>query len=217
MRVLVACESSGVVREAFRRRGHEAWSCDLLPAQDGSPFHIQADANFVLNYPNRVLGGLPRWMREVRWDLLIAHPPCTYLCNSGVRWFTTIPQIQKPGTLYGDARRLAMADAAALFLAFLNAPIKHIAIENPIMHCHARQAIGGVKFSQTIQPWQFGHGEVKRTALWLRNLPTLVPTNIVSGRVARVHREPPSADRWQKRSVTYQGIADAMAEQWGIL
>lgn len=211
LRVLVACESSGVVREAFRKRGHDAWSCDLLPAQDGSRFHVVNDVRNVLTDLTRY--DTPEWLK---FDLLIAHPPCTYLCNSGVRWFSTIPAIQKPGILYGPARRVAMADAVDLFRALLNAPIRRIAIENPVQHGYARKAIG-TAYAQTIQPWQFGHGEVKRTALWLRNLPTLTPTNIVSGRVPRVHHEPPSPDRWQKRSLTYQGIADAMADQWGNL
>ncbi len=210
MRVLVACEFSGIVREAFRTRGHDAWSCDLLPAADDSPFHLQADVNFVLHYPDRVLGGRPLWMRQVEWDLLIAHPPCTYLCNSGVRW------LYKQGTRERvEARWDALTEAAAFFRLLWEAEIPKIAIENPIMHKHGRELTRCGSPAQIIQPWQFGHGETKQTCLWLENLPGLNPTKIVEGRKGRVHHEPPHPDRWKRRSVTYQGIADAMAEQWG--
>lgn len=216
MNVLVGCEFSGVVREAFRARGHNAWSCDLLAADDNSPFHIQADLNFVLNYPMRVYGP---WT-SIKWDLLIAHPPCTYLCNSGVRW------------LFGgkghtpDPTRWQQMREAANFFGILWAQrlirIKHVAIENPIMHRHARDLIFGKTTNgtqtQTIHPWQFGHPETKTTCLWLSDrLPKLQPTNIVEGRTPRVHHESPGPDRWKRRSITYQGIADAMAEQWGSL
>lgn len=201
MNVLVACEFSGVVREAFRRRGHEAFSCDLEPAEDGSRYHYQMDIRRVLEDPGR-------------WDLLIAHPPCTYLCNSGVRWFTTIPKHPKPGVLYGEPRRQAMREAVKLFGLLWSNTIPRIAIENPIMHVHARTAFG-FDYAQTIQPWQFGHGEVKRTCLWLRGLPPLEATNVVPGRVARVHRASPGPERWKDRSRTYLGVAEAMAEQWG--
>lgn len=187
MRVLVACEYSGVVREAFRARGHEAWSCDLLPADDGNQYHHQGDA-------------LPLLCED--WDLLIAHPPCTRLCNSGVRWL-------HERDLWDDMR-----EGANLFLDFLNAPIPRIAVENPVMHKHAREIIGrGPDF--TIQPWQFGHGEVKRTCFWTKGLPPLQPTNIVEGRAPRVHHASPGKDRWKERSTTLPGIAAAMAEQWG--
>lgn len=196
MNVLVACETSGRVREAFRKNGHQVFSCDLLPADDGSPFHIQGDARDTL--------------KANTWDLLIAHPPCTFNANSGVRW------LYKQGTRERiEERWEAMARMAELFKTFLNADVPKIAIENPVIHKHAKTVIGCGQPSQTIQPWQFGHGETKATCLWLKGLPLLVPTNIVPGRHARVHRVAPSEDRWKLRSETYQGIADAMAEQWG--
>jgi hypothetical protein len=197
MRVLVACEFSGVVREAFRSRGHFVVSCDLLPAEDDGP-HIQGDAREVLGHG---------------WDLLIAHPPCTYLANSGVKW------LYKGGKLEGgeDPERRAKArDAALFFKQMLNAPIPRIAVENPIMHGMGRELIEADP-AQIIQPWQFGHGEIKATCLWLKNLPKLVPTNIVDGRHARVHLASPGPDRWKERSRTLKGIADAMADQWGSL
>ena len=186
MRVLVACEYSGRVREAFRARGHNAWSCDLYePAEDGSQLHLMGDALQVA------------YDRE--WDLMIAHPPCTHLAVSGARWF---------------AEKKASGDQQAaidFFLALARAPIPRIAIENPvcIMSSVWREP------DQVIQPWQFGHGETKATCLWLKGLPHLVPTKIVPGRVARVHLMPPSEDRWKERSRTYEGIAEAMADQWG--
>lgn len=196
MRVLVACEFSGVVREAFRARGHDAWSCDLLPAEDGSEFHLQCD---VLLHGIQLRPG---------WDLMIAHPPCTYLANSGVRWLV------RDGKF--DAVRLShMDDAISFWRQLRDAPIDRIAIENPIPHKHARFKMGC--YDQVIQPWQFGHGETKATCLWLKNLPKLVPTNIVSGRTPRVHHASPGPDRWKERSRTLTGIADAMAEQWGSL
>jgi hypothetical protein len=182
MKVLVACEFSGVVRAAFRARGHEAWSCDFLPAEDDCPYHHDGDVRDVL---------------DDGWDLLIAHPPCTHLAVSGARWFP-----------YKQAEQAA----ALIFVrTLLDAPIPRIAVENPvsIISSHIRPP------DQIIQPWQFGHGEVKATCLWLENLPRLQPTQIVEGRVARVHHIPPSPDRWKARSRTLQGIADAMAEQWG--
>ncbi len=185
-RVLVACEYSGRVREAFRKLGHDAWSCDLLPAEDESEFHEQCDVGDIL---------------FDKWDLVIAHPPCTYLCNSGVRWLKT-----------EEGRWQQMEMACRFFKMFLELP--RVCIENPIMHGHAKKLIG-VQQSQVIQPWQFGHGETKATCLWLKDLPKLVPTNIVEGREGRVHAMPPGPDRWKERSRTYQGIANAMAEQWG--
>lgn len=184
MRVLIACEFSGVVREAFRRRGHGAWSCDLLPAEDDSPFHVQADVRTVLS---------------AGWDLLIAFPPCTHLAVSGARWF--------------HEKRDQQDDALDLVRSLMQAPISRIAIENPISVISSRLT----KPTQIIQPWQFGHGETKATCLWLQWLPPLVPTHIVSGRIARVHHEPPGPDRWKRRSRTYPGIAAAMADQWGSL
>ena len=215
LRVLVACEESGAVRRAFRALGHDAWSCDLAPARDEMFYHIMGDVRAVLRGQVQTIYGAPMPPRE--WDLLIAFPPCTYLCNSGVRWFTTIPDIQKPGFLYGDARARAMQSAVTLFADLWHANIPHIAIENPIQHKYARIALSNQdvpRYSQSIQPWQFGHGEVKRTCLWLKGLPPLTPTDIVSGREARVHKTAPSEFRSRDRSVTYSGIARAMAEQW---
>jgi hypothetical protein len=196
VKVLVACEYSGTVRNAFLDRGHDAWSCDLLPSDDGSNRHIIGDARDLLNDG---------------WDLMVAHPPCTRLCNSGVRWLSTPP----PGKT-ADQMQAELEAGADLFSAFWNAPIERVAIENPVMHRHAKALIVNYREpAQSVQPWQFGHGECKRTCLWLRNLPPLTPTRIVEGREQRVHRMPPSADRWKERSRFFPGIADAMADQWG--
>jgi len=182
LRVLVACEYSGRVREAFRAKGHDAWSCDLLAAEDGSGFHTQGDVLLALTSG---------------WDLMIAHPPCTHLAVSGARWWPN---------------KLKEQEDALRFVRYLmEAPIPKICIENPVSKISS--AIR--KPDQIIQPWQFGHGETKKTCLWLKNLPPLTPTNIVDGREARVHRMSPGPDRWKERSRTYQGIARAMAEQWG--
>jgi hypothetical protein len=184
MRVLVACEYSGRVRQAFRDRGHDAWSCDLYePAEDGSPWHRSGDA--------------ARIAYEGDWDLMIAHPPCTHLAVSGARWWKDKEQEQ--------------VDALAFVKSLMDAPIERICIENPI----SKISTAIRKPDQIIQPWQFGHGETKATCLWLKNLPKLTPINIVEGREAKVHRMPPSPDRWKDRSRTYQGIAEAMAAQWG--
>ncbi len=184
MRVLVACEFSGVVRRAFRAFGHEAWSCDLLSAEDSNDFHLQFDARKAIT---------------MGWDLLIAHPPCTHLAVSGARWFAEKQQEQ--------------ADALEFVRELLAAPVPRICLENPISIISSRIR----KPDQIIQPWQFGHGETKATCLWLKNLPKLAPTQIVDGRHARVHREPPGPDRWKNRSRTFTGIAAAMADQWGSL
>ena len=189
-KVLIACEFSGVVRDAFIKRGHEAVSCDILPCEPYTIRHIQAD---VRRYLDR------------KWDLLIGHPPCTYLRNSGVRWLHELP-----------GRYEAMVNAGEFFARILRAKCPKVAVENPIPHKYAIDVIGR-KYDQIIQPWQFGHGETKATCLWLKNLPKLKPTNIVEGREARIHKMPPSKDRGRLRSITYQGIADAMAEQWGGL
>lgn len=181
MKVLVACEYSGRVRDAFRALGHDAVSCDLLPSEAPGP-HYHCDVRQVLG---------------CGWDILIAHPPCTHLAVSGARHFAHKTQEQ--------------ADALAFVQLLLNAPVSRIAIENHISIISSRIR----KPDQIIQPWQFGHGETKATCLWLKNLPRLVPTNIVEGREARVHRMPPGPNRWKERSRTYQGIANAMAEQWG--
>lgn len=193
MKVLVACEFSGVVRDAFIAMGHDAVSCDVLPTAQPGP-HVEGDVRDIL---------------DAGWDLMIAHPPCTYLANSGVRWL-----YGGGGQVRDDARWSKMRDGAGFFLAMLNAPIPRIAVENPIMHGHAR-AIVGRGPDQTIQPWQHGHGETKATCLWLKGLPLLQPTNVVSGRSPRVHFAAPSPERWKERSVTLAGIAAAMAAQWG--
>lgn len=181
MRVLVACEFSGTVRDAFTSRGHIAVSCDLLPSESPGQ-HYQGDVRKILN-----LG----------WDLMIAHPPCTHLAVSGSRWFKYKQQEQQ--------------EALEFVRLLLNAPIPKIALENPISIISS--AIR--KPDQIIQPWQFGHGETKATCLWLKNLPKLIPTGVVAGREPRIHRLPPSEDRWKLRSKTYTGIAAAMASQWG--
>lgn len=183
MRVLVACEFSGVVRDAFAARGHDAWSCDLLPTERPGR-HIQGD----------VLGVL-----DDGWDLMVAHPPCTHLAVSGARWFKD--------------KRNEQAEALEFVRALLDAPIPRIALENPVSIISSRIR----KPDQIVQPWMFGHPETKATCLWLNGLPRLTPTNVVEGRHARVHREPPSPERWKNRSRTCQGLADAMAEQWGRL
>ena len=188
MRVLVACEYSGRVRRAFRERGHDAWSCDLLPAEDGSPNHLQMDA---------VMASL-MW-EPARWELMVAHPPCTHLAVSGAAHFEEKRR---------DGRQ---EEAIRFFMALVGAPIPRIAIENPvcIMSSVWREP------DQIIQPWQFGHGETKATCLWLKGLPPLLPTKVVAGREPRVHRMSPGPDRWKERSRTYEGIAEAMAYQWG--
>jgi hypothetical protein len=198
MRVLVACEFSGIVRGAFLARGHDAWSCDILPAETRPERHIQGDARTIL---------------DRGWDLLIAHPPCTRLANSGVRWLQSPPSGKTTGEMQAELK-----EGAALFSSFWTAPIPRVAVENPVMHKHAKALILDYRQpTQTVQPWQFGHGETKRTCLWLRNLPPLTPTNIVDGREARVHRMPPGKNRWKERSRFFPGIAAAMAEQWGDL
>jgi site-specific DNA-cytosine methylase len=183
VRVLVACEFSGVVRSAFQNLGIYAMSCDLLPCDSGGP-HYQGDVRDILNDG---------------WDLMIAHPPCTHLAVSGARWFKD--------------KREEQEEALDFVRLLLDAPIEKIALENPVSVISTKIR----KPDQIIQPWQFGHGETKKTCLWLKNLPPLVPTDVVDGRVHRVHLEPPGPDRWKKRSVTYEGIAKAMAEQWGEL
>lgn len=196
MRVLVACEFSGTVRDAFRARGHDAWSCDLLPSEtDGQ--HLVDDAILVAKFAGP-------------WDLMIAHPPCTYLCNSGARWL-----YGGRGLVPDEARMEQFRAAAHFFVQLQRAAIPRIALENPIPHRRAKQWVGN--YSQIVQPWQFGQGEIKATCLWLKNLPKLKPTNVVDGREARIHKMPPGPNRWQERSRTYQGIAAAMADQWGSL
>jgi len=199
LRVLIACEFSGIVRRAFAARGHDAWSCDLLPAEDGSNRHIIGDVRDLLGDG---------------WDLLmVAHPPCTRLCNSGVRWLSAPPRGKTLEQMWQD-----LDEGAALFSDCWNAPIERIAIENPVMHRHAKARIVGFEeHAQSIQPWQFGDAEAKRTCLWLRGLPALVPTHPVKPEtiVHRVWRMPPGPDRQKERSRFFPGVANAMADQWG--
>jgi len=184
-KVLIACEYSGTVRDAFIALGHDAMSCDLLPTDVEGP-HYQGDVFDIINNG---------------WDLMIAHPPCTHLAVSGARHFAA-----KKASGVQD-------EALAFVQALMDAPINCIAIENPISIISSKIR----KPDQIIQPWQFGHGETKSTCFWLKNLPKLIPTEIVSGREARVHKMPPSPLRWKLRSTTYKGIAKAMANQWGLL
>lgn len=218
MNVLIGCESSGTVREAFRKLGHNAWSCDLLPADDDSIYHFQSDVLdiILLGPPNSSHG----------WDLAIFHPPCTYLTNAGVRWLHehVVSRKGKKPTISGKARWAEMEKAAAFFKALLESDIPRIAVENPIPHKYAVERIGR-KYDQIIQPWMFGHPERKATCFWLKGLPPLVETNNVKGWMLtlpkkeqqRLHYLPPSEDRWKMRSKTFDGIAQAMAEQWGNL
>lgn len=192
MRVLVACEYSGRVREAFRKRGHDAWSCDIIPSDDNSPYHYQCDVRDIL---------------DKGWDLMIAHPPCTYLASSGLHWNKRV------------AGRQEKTEEALEFIQLLmDAPIERIAIENPIGCISSRIR----KPEQIIQPWQFGEDASKSTCLWLKGLPALTPTKIIKKEryanqtASGQNNLPPSKDRWKLRSTTYQGIADAMANQWGI-
>lgn len=194
--VLVACEFSGTVRDAFARRGWEAWSCDLLPS-DTPGQHIQGDAILAIRRP---------------WDLVIAHPPCTYLANSGAKH---LYRGMKKENGPCPERWNNMREGSAFFRLLWTAPCCHMAVENPIMLGCAKEAAGCGDPTQIIQPWMFGHGETKATCLWLRNLPPLKPTDIVDGREARVHKASPGPDRWKVRSKTLTGIAQAMADQWG--
>lgn len=184
MRVLVGCEFSGVVREAFRKRGHDAWSCDLLDSESNPKRHIKCDVRNIL-YDG--------------WDLMVAHPSFQHLAVSGARWFKYKVEEQK--------------EALDFVRVLMDAPIHRICIENPISVISTKIK----KPSQVSHPWQYGHPETKATCLWLKNLPLLVPTNIVDGREARIHKMPPGPNRWKDRSRTFQGIAEAMAEQWGCL
>jgi hypothetical protein len=194
MRVLVACEFSGVVRRAFRALGHEAWSCDLLPAEDASTEHYQGDVLCVLGQA---------------WDLMIAHPPCTYLCSSGLHWNKRRPE-----------REIQTQEALAFVERLLAAPIPKMALENPV----GRISTAVRPPDQTIQPWQFGHPESKTTCLWLKGLPRLRPTNVLelppSGHwenqtASGQNKLSPGPNRWKLRAKTYEGIAAAMAAQWG--
>ena len=196
MRVLVACEYSGVVRDAFRDLGHDAMSCDILPTERPGP-HYQGDALDLRSEP---------------FDLVIAHPPCTYLSNSGVRWLSADP-----------ARWPLMFDGAEFFAAFWEFNTPRLAVENPVQHGYARRVHGKGKATQYVQPWMFGHPEQKAAGLWLRGLPKLQPTNdvradmegLAASQRQRIWSLPPGPDRWKERSATFPGIAAAMAEQWG--
>jgi len=194
MKVLVACEFSGTVRDAFIKLGHDAMSCDLEATDSPGP-HYQGDVFDIINDG---------------WDLMIAHPPCTYLTVSANKWLKDQPE-RKSGALVGKARRDAREEAATFFMMLYNCDIPKICIENPIGTMSSRFR----KPNQVIQPWMFGHGETKATCLWLRGLSNLTPTNVVEGRFQRLHLLPKTVDRWKIRSVTYRGIADAMAQQWG--
>ncbi len=182
MKVLVACEFSGTVREAFRRKGHDAYSCDILPCELGPDYHYECDVFEVI--------------KDQDWDLMIAHPPCTHLAVSGARWWKDKKDEQE--------------EAISFVIRLMTCDIPKIAIENPI----GILSTVICKPTQIIQPWMFGHGETKATCLWLKGLPPLVPTDIVEGREPRIHKMPPGPNRWKERSRTYQGIAEAMAEQW---
>ena len=182
MRVLVACEYSGRVRDAFRRRGHDAWSCDLLECEADPSWHYQAPVEEVLG-------------RD--WDLMIAHPPCTHLAVSGSRHF--------------HRKHREQAEALDFVRLLMAAPIERWCIENPVSIISSAVRPP----DQIIQPWQFGHGETKATCLWLHNLPLLRSTDVVEGRKPRVHMMPPGPNRWKERSRTFEGVADAMGDQWG--
>ena len=183
MRVLVACEYSGRVRDAFRSRGHDAWSCDLLECEADPRWHYQAPVEEVLGRG---------------WDLMIAHPPCTHLAVSGSRHF--------------HRKQREQAEALDFVRLLMDSPIPRWCIENPVSIISS--AIRPP--DQIIQPWQFGHGETKATCLWLQNLPRLRSTDVVEGREPRVHMMPPGPNRWKERSRTFEGVADAMGEQWGV-
>lgn len=183
MRILIACEESGVVREAFKAMGHDTWSCDLIPSRIPGQ-HFQGDVLEILSH---------------RWDMMLAFPPCTHLCVSGARWF--------------KEKQKEQGEAIEFFTKLANCDIPRIAIENPIGIMSTKYR----KPDQIIQPWMFGHGETKATCLWLKNLPKLVPTEIVEGRDARIHKMAPGPNRSRDRSATYSGIAAAMAKQWGNL
>ena len=193
-RVLIACEFSGIIRDAFKARGHNAWSCDLLPTERPGQ-HIQDD---VLKH------------LDEEWDMMIAHPPCTYLTVSANRWYKDQPP-RKSEVLVGIARRIARERAINFFIKLAEAKINKICLENPV---GIMSTVFG-KPDQIIQPYQFGHGETKSTCLWLKNLPKLIPTEIVSGREHRIWKMPPSPNRSKERSLTYIGIAKAMVSQWG--
>jgi len=206
MKILIGCETSGVVRNAFLNKGYDTWSCDILPADDQTNRHIQDDIRNVLEME--------------AWDLLmVAHPPCTRLCNSGVRWLHVPPQGKTKEEMWED-----LDEGAALFSDLWNADVPRIAIENPIMHKHAKARIHNFEpFTQSVQPYEFAESVEsednvsKRTCLWLKNLPSLVKTGSLTKETARhdIHTASPGPDRWKIRSKFHKGLADAMANQWG--
>lgn len=181
MKVLIACEFSGIVRDAFLSRGHDAISCDFLPSERPGP-HYQGDVFDII---------------DQGFDLMICHPPCTHLAVSGARWFSS--------------KKFEQYEAIRFAKRLLDAPVPRICLENPVSVLSTKIR----KANQVLQPWQFGHPETKATLLWLKNLPLLRPTNVVSGRSSKIHCMPPSPDRWKNRSRTYFGITRAIAEQWG--
>lgn len=206
MKILIGCEQSGVVRDAFLAQGFDAWSCDLLPSETPTNRHIQDDVRYVLE--------------QEKWDMLmVAHPPCTRLCNSGVRWLKKAPPNRTLDEMWDE-----LDEGAELFSELWNADIPHIAIENPVMHKYAKARIRNFeKFAQSVQPWQFAVDEdgpdnvKKRTCLWLKNLPTLEHTGTLDGKSARdeCHKAAPGPDRWKIRSKFFPALAEAMAMQWG--
>ena len=205
-KVLIGCETSGIVREAFAALGFDTWSCDILPADTPTNRHIQDDVRSVLGMEN--------------WDFVfVGHPPCTRLCNSGVRWLHKAPPGRNLDEMWAE-----LDDGADLFSDLWNADVPCLAIENPVMHKHAKQRIRNYQdFAQSVQPWEFATDEAgpdnvkKRTCFWLRNLPVLQKTGTLDGTTARadVHNASPGPDRWKIRSKFYAGIASAMATQWG--
>ena len=208
MKILIGCETSGTVRNAFLDKGHDVWSCDILPADDQTNRHIQDDVRNVL--------------RMEAWDLLmVAHPPCTRLCNSGVRWLHKAP----PGKTVKEMWQ-ELDEGAALFSDLWNADVPRIAIENPVMHKHAKARIQNFEpFAQSVQPYEFAESVeaednvTKRTCLWLKNLPKLVKTGSLTRETARsdIHHASPGPDRWKVRSKFHKGLAEAMANQWGAV
>ena len=208
MKILIGCETSGVVREAFAAQGHDVWSCDILPSDTPTNRHIQDD---VLNV-----------LKMDTWDqLIVCHPPCTRLCNSGVRWLSKAPPNKTLEQMWKQ-----LDEGAELFSKLLNADVPKIAIENPVMHKHAKSRIQNYRpFSQSVQPWQFASSTdsadntKKRTCFWLKDLPNLIPTGSLDGKCAKdtIHKAPPSKDRWKIRSKFFEGMAAAMAQQWGAM
>ena len=215
MIVFVGMETSGMVRRAFQAKGIETYSCDLLPSDDNGEEMVYSPDGLPLG--RHLVGDVFEtldnlWLNDLWPSLAIFHPPCTRLCNSGVRWLDNPPPGKTREQMHEE-----LAQGAELFSRCLNINIDRVCVENPVMHKYAKQAIWGYRHPvQSIQPWQFGHGEVKRTCLWLNGLMPLRPTNIVDGREAKVHRMSPGPDRWKARSKTYPGIAQAMADQWAI-